>query len=416
MPGSPARSPAAMASWVSDDEPALRPSRGRIGAATKPRRPPTVLPSPATSSPGSPLLPGVSLLPGDLRGELPMAATQPPPLGSIVHSTAEMGPDNKPRKICTYCGTKSTPLWRSGPKEFKLLCNSCGVKWKRGKILGGPKPKPVSAIGLGGSSPSAPAAAARSTSLPANHSFLSGQKNSAACSDATFSPSRARSPGKRSRSASPGPFVSSNAAHRHNPLNYMRPTSPQNSSSPRHSSRLRSVTPSDFSGYDNGSYSPHGHLSYDGSNNGTRSLSNLHNSYTQDEINEDGEDHGAYRPRPSSSRTSSSSSRSSSPAPMFFHQSPFKNAFKEPFHFMTEATLAATAVSLSDTQLSSLSTLISSPSLPVSTLLKVIPVLRTDPAWFRLGLEDALREGRDVEIRIEEIGIPTWTRVWALIV
>lgn len=83
---------------------------------------------------------------------------------------------------------------------------------------------------------------------------------------------------------------------------------------------------------------------------------------------------------------------------------------------MTEATLAATAVSLSDTQLSYLSTLISSPSLPVSTLLKVIPVLRTDPAWFRLGLEDALREGRDVEIRIEEIGIPTWTRVWALIV
>lgn len=36
---------------------------------------------------------------------------------------------------CTYCGATSTPMWRHGPGEFTHLCNSCGVKWRRGKIL-----------------------------------------------------------------------------------------------------------------------------------------------------------------------------------------------------------------------------------------------------------------------------------------
>ena len=36
---------------------------------------------------------------------------------------------------CNYCGVTSTPMWRHGPGNYANLCNSCGVKWRRGKIL-----------------------------------------------------------------------------------------------------------------------------------------------------------------------------------------------------------------------------------------------------------------------------------------
>jgi hypothetical protein len=36
---------------------------------------------------------------------------------------------------CNYCGATSTPMWRHGPGNYTNLCNSCGVKWRRGKIL-----------------------------------------------------------------------------------------------------------------------------------------------------------------------------------------------------------------------------------------------------------------------------------------
>jgi hypothetical protein len=36
---------------------------------------------------------------------------------------------------CAYCGTTSTPMWRRGPENYTNLCNSCGVKWRRGKIV-----------------------------------------------------------------------------------------------------------------------------------------------------------------------------------------------------------------------------------------------------------------------------------------
>jgi hypothetical protein len=39
-----------------------------------------------------------------------------------------------PRR-CDFCGATSTPMWRHGPGEYTNLCNSCGVKWRRGKIL-----------------------------------------------------------------------------------------------------------------------------------------------------------------------------------------------------------------------------------------------------------------------------------------
>jgi len=43
-------------------------------------------------------------------------------------------PTPTPRR-CSYCSISSTPMWRHGPPSHPHLCNSCGVKWKRGKIL-----------------------------------------------------------------------------------------------------------------------------------------------------------------------------------------------------------------------------------------------------------------------------------------
>lgn len=38
-------------------------------------------------------------------------------------------------KECSYCGRKTTPMWRRGPQGPGTLCNACGVKWRHGKIL-----------------------------------------------------------------------------------------------------------------------------------------------------------------------------------------------------------------------------------------------------------------------------------------
>lgn len=38
-------------------------------------------------------------------------------------------------KRCDYCKSTQTPMWRHGPGKYTNLCNSCGVKWRRGKIL-----------------------------------------------------------------------------------------------------------------------------------------------------------------------------------------------------------------------------------------------------------------------------------------
>ncbi|KAJ1343507.1 hypothetical protein BSLG_001949 [Batrachochytrium salamandrivorans] len=52
---------------------------------------------------------------------------------------------------CQYCGTSTTPMWRHGPAGTDPLCNRCGVKWKRGRILTPgvtPKQIPISAEAL----------------------------------------------------------------------------------------------------------------------------------------------------------------------------------------------------------------------------------------------------------------------------
>ncbi|KAJ3112229.1 hypothetical protein HDU96_004766 [Phlyctochytrium bullatum] len=74
--------------------------------------------------------------------------------GSTPTTTSSSG---TPVRQCSFCGTEKTPMWRHGPAGFDPLCNGCGVKWKRGRILKGYEKRKRSTS----SSPRPPAATLR---------------------------------------------------------------------------------------------------------------------------------------------------------------------------------------------------------------------------------------------------------------
>lgn len=39
------------------------------------------------------------------------------------------------RLKCVHCHSTETPLWRTGPDGPKTLCNACGVRFKKGKLI-----------------------------------------------------------------------------------------------------------------------------------------------------------------------------------------------------------------------------------------------------------------------------------------
>lgn len=39
------------------------------------------------------------------------------------------------RLRCVHCSSTETPLWRAGPDGPKTLCNACGVRYKKGKLV-----------------------------------------------------------------------------------------------------------------------------------------------------------------------------------------------------------------------------------------------------------------------------------------
>ncbi|KAL1547763.1 putative GATA transcription factor 22 [Salvia divinorum] len=40
---------------------------------------------------------------------------------------------NSPIRVCSDCHTTKTPLWRSGPKGPKSLCNACGIRQRKAR-------------------------------------------------------------------------------------------------------------------------------------------------------------------------------------------------------------------------------------------------------------------------------------------
>ncbi|KAJ3303740.1 hypothetical protein HDV03_003517 [Kappamyces sp. JEL0829] len=113
------------------------------------------LPSPVASNLGSPALNEAKPSISDAAAPvvLPLSPTSPAkqdddPLSPVAHdeedelssSSAEGKKDSAAShpssgRKCNYCGATSTPMWRHGPGSYTNLCNSCGVKWRRGKIL-----------------------------------------------------------------------------------------------------------------------------------------------------------------------------------------------------------------------------------------------------------------------------------------
>ncbi|XP_041997146.1 putative GATA transcription factor 22 [Salvia splendens] len=41
--------------------------------------------------------------------------------------------NNSPIRVCSDCNTTKTPLWRSGPKGPKSLCNACGIRQRKAR-------------------------------------------------------------------------------------------------------------------------------------------------------------------------------------------------------------------------------------------------------------------------------------------
>lgn len=53
--------------------------------------------------------------------------------GSVIEMGKLADPSLKLR--CVHCLSTETPLWRAGPDGPKTLCNACGVRYKKGKLV-----------------------------------------------------------------------------------------------------------------------------------------------------------------------------------------------------------------------------------------------------------------------------------------
>ncbi|XP_062091022.1 GATA transcription factor 21 [Humulus lupulus] len=56
------------------------------------------------------------------------------PPGSTDHSTSSSSNNNATIiRVCSDCNTTKTPLWRSGPRGPKSLCNACGIRQRKAR-------------------------------------------------------------------------------------------------------------------------------------------------------------------------------------------------------------------------------------------------------------------------------------------
>ncbi|KNC97407.1 uncharacterized protein SPPG_07332 [Spizellomyces punctatus DAOM BR117] len=62
------------------------------------------------------------------------------PVRNLTPSRGARKPAKSNGRRCGYCNATQTPMWRHGPPGYTDLCNKCGVKWMRGRILQDPTP------------------------------------------------------------------------------------------------------------------------------------------------------------------------------------------------------------------------------------------------------------------------------------
>lgn len=74
----------------------------------------------------SPLLPTQTIAIPLPSSQPPAAAAAPIKVSTSRKNSGAEGKPGQPLKVCTNCGTTTTPLWRRNP-EGSALCNSCGT-------------------------------------------------------------------------------------------------------------------------------------------------------------------------------------------------------------------------------------------------------------------------------------------------
>lgn len=80
-----------------------------------------------------------------------IANGKPPSAPKAIPSGAEPSAPGKNKKfvytdrVCAWCKTSETGVWRPGPSGPATLCNACGSKWRRHRIAEGLIPDPAAA-------------------------------------------------------------------------------------------------------------------------------------------------------------------------------------------------------------------------------------------------------------------------------
>lgn len=77
---------------------------------------------------------------------------------------------------CSVCSRTETPLWRVGPYGPKTLCNACGVRWKKGKLVGYPAPPTVKGVTKGITKKKAQGTAVVNTAMDVGGKGSGGEK------------------------------------------------------------------------------------------------------------------------------------------------------------------------------------------------------------------------------------------------
>lgn len=53
----------------------------------------------------------------------------------VAVTMERIGSEEDEGRSCVDCGTTKTPMWRSGPRGSKSLCNACGIRWKKANAV-----------------------------------------------------------------------------------------------------------------------------------------------------------------------------------------------------------------------------------------------------------------------------------------
>ncbi|KAE8726226.1 GATA transcription factor 23 [Hibiscus syriacus] len=64
----------------------------------------------------------------DLKVQINQLSSSP---DNTSYSSYNNKNNNSPIRVCTDCNTTKTPLWRSGPRGPKSLCNACGIRQRK---------------------------------------------------------------------------------------------------------------------------------------------------------------------------------------------------------------------------------------------------------------------------------------------